>query len=301
MRAVSAGSMVGLAWLMLTAAGCPLRDKEIRITDDGIGWVIKACESGGGSSGGGSNGGGSNGGGTTGGNGGPLPPPPGGNTGGAWPPGPSSGTGASWAAGTGGGQGTASATASPAGAGGAGGGGSGGGLYTPCKTPDHPTTYPTRLTEAQTDARLFLISPGNRRIQAASKCMRLHPCFDGGRAGRERCMASDINQQLDGAMPNGLGFDGLKNPEEAQLVLAFYQPTSTSEEDGGCHRFDMVACAGLAPPLGGGAYDISCASCLNAQKTTQGSDNGPCPRDLTDDKSCFLQHCDQILGENGYD
>ena len=92
--------------------------------------------------------------------------------------------------------------------------------------------------------------------------MSLHPCGDGGRFGPVAdCMANDLNQQLDGAMPNGLGFDGLKNPEEAQLVLAFYQPIDSSEGGGGCHRADLYACAGLAAPLGGGAYDISCASC----------------------------------------
>jgi hypothetical protein len=301
MRVVSAGSMVGLSWLMLTAAGCPLRNKEIRLTDDGMGWVIKACEP---VVGGNSTGGNSTGGNPSGGNGWPGTgggfPTPGGNSGGSWPPPPGpNGSSTTWAAGAGGASGTL--TASPAGAGGTSGGPGGPNMYVPCKTPGHPYEYPTKLTEGQTDARLFLISPGDRRIQAASKCMRLHPCFDGGRVGRESCMASDINQQLDGAMPNGLGFDGLKNPEEAQLVLAFYQPTSTSEEDGGCHRLDMVACAGLAPPLGGGAYDVSCASCLNGPKTTQGIDNGPCPRDLTDDKSCFLQYCDDILDENGYD
>jgi hypothetical protein len=172
-----------------------------------------------------------------------------------------------------------------------------------CYVQGHYDT-PPNLASQQIGARLFLITPGDGRVQAASKCMRLHPCFDGGRSGigTAECLASDLNQQLDGAMPGGLGYDGLKNPEEAHLVMAFYQPTTSSEGSGECRRIDMVACAGLAAPLGGGAYDISCASCQGGQKTTLGSDTGPCPRDQTKtNSSCFLQYCDELLGGNGYD
>jgi hypothetical protein len=265
---------VGMLWLVLAASGCPLRDKEIRISETGVGWVVTACTSL-------TRGGGGNGGPGGGGNGGPGGGPngPGGNN--SWP-----------------GQGPAGS----GGFGGTGGSGNGGpGGYTPCYVQGHYDT-PPNLSQ-QVDARLFLISPGDGRVQSASKCMRLHPCFDGGRSGisNAECMASDLNQQLDGAMPGGLGYDGLKNPEEAQLVMAFYQPTTSSEGSGDCHRIDMVACAGLAAPLSGGAYDISCASCQGGQKTTLGSDTGPCPRNQSDERSCFLQRCDELLGANGYD
>jgi hypothetical protein len=126
--------------------------------------------------------------------------------------------------------------------------------------------------------------------------------MDGGLRPPLDCIAEDINQQLDGALPRGLGFDGLKNPEEAQLVLAFYQPSESSDEGGGCHRTDLFACAGLASPLGGGgAYDISCASCQSGSRTSVGNDNGPCPKDRTQSTSCFLQLCDSVLASNGYD
>lgn len=166
--------------------------------------------------------------------------------------------------------------------------------------------YPTTFTGGSIEARLFLISPADSpadsRVQDASKCMTVHPCGDGGRFGPSSdCLASDINQQLDGAMPNGLGFDGLKNPEEVQLVLAFYQPTGTSEEGGGCHRADLFACAGLAPPLGGGAYDISCASCQGGNRTAPGNDTGPCPKGPSGVSSCFLRLCDVYLANNGFD
>ena len=306
-RLAGAGSMAGVLWLLLTASGCPMRDKEIRISSGGVKWVIQACEGGGGGNptGGNSTGSGGNPGGnpvgggypTGGGNGPPLPPP-------NWPSDGTGGTrnataGSGESAGSGGVGGAGGASAGAGGLSGAGGSGPPG-SYKPCQL-DNGTYYgTTRLADQQTEARLFLISPGDKRVQAASKCMRLHPCYDGGRSNRDDCLASDLNQQLDGAMPAGLGFDGLKNPDDAQLVLAFYQPTDSSEENGGCHRADIVACAGLAAPLGGGAYDISCASCQYGQKTTVGSDTGPCPRPTSSTESCFLWYCNDVLAGSGY-
>jgi hypothetical protein len=187
-------------------------------------------------------------------------------------------------------------------------GGSGGGFPDPNAPCLLDGRYPATFNGTSTEARLFLVSqldpanPSHGRIQDASKCMTLHPCGDGGRGGPSgQCIASDLNQQLDGAMPNGLGFDGLKNPEEAQLILAFYQPTDTSEQGGGCQRADLFACAGLAAPLGGGAYDISCASCQGGSRTAPGNDNGPCPKGPPMVNSCFLKICDDLLSNNGFD
>ncbi|HMJ51685.1 MAG TPA: hypothetical protein VK540_06395 [Polyangiaceae bacterium] len=255
-RIASAASLAGALWLILASAGCPLRDKEIRITDTGIGWLTKACQLAGG----------------------PFPPFGGGG---------SSGPGGSGGSGGAGFSGPPPPT------------GPGSDPQRPCGLEGH---YLPNLYGRSTEARLFLVSPGDGRVQDASKCMRLHPCLDGGRSGPTAdCMAADINQQLDGAMPNGLGFDGLKNAEEAQLILAFYQPANTSEEAGGCHRIDLFACAGLAAPLGGGAHDISCASCQGGSRTANGSDTGPCPRDQSQTNSCFLQICDGLLSDNGFD
>jgi hypothetical protein len=168
-----------------------------------------------------------------------------------------------------------------------------------CALPDHYPPGP--FGRSVTEARLFLVTPGDNRIQDASKCMTLHPCGDGGRLGSSHdCMSSDLNQQLDGAMPRGLGFDGLKNPEDTHLILALYQPTESSTE-GTCSRTNLFACAGLAPPLGGGNYDITCASCQGGSRTAAGPDNGPCPRDQAQRGSCFLQQCDALLEQNGYE
>jgi hypothetical protein len=245
--------VAGVLWLTLAVAGCPLREKDIKITDTGVTWLLNACPR--------SNG---------------FPPPPGGGGGGSGP----------------------------------GGGGGPGGFGGSFPDPNAPCmlegSYPASFN-SPTEARLLLVSPGDPdspgsgRVQDASKCMSLHPCGDGGRLGPSAdCIAGDLNQQLDGAMPNGLGFDGFKNPEESQLILAFYQPVNTSDQ-GGCHRSNLFACAGLAAPLGGGAYDISCASCQGGSRTAPGNDNGPCPKGPSMTNSCFLKICDSILMNNGFD
>jgi len=153
---------------------------------------------------------------------------------------------------------------------------------------------PPDLKGRSMQARLFLITPSNQAVRDASKCMTLAPCADAGRPAP--CLAESLNQQLDGAMPQGLGFDGLENPDDVQLVLAFYQPPDAASV-ASCSRADLFACAGLAPPLGGGNYDISCASCQGGSKSAPGPDNGPCPRPK---RSCFLEECNDILARNGY-
>jgi hypothetical protein len=156
------------------------------------------------------------------------------------------------------------------------------------------TSRPSPELERRTSqARLFLITPSDGKVRDTSKCMTLFPCADAGRP--DNCLAENINQQLDGALPQGLGFDGLQNPDDVQLVMAFYQAVDASSLTS-CSRADLVACAGLAPPLGGGNYDITCASCQGGAKNAPGPDNGPCPKG----DGCFLQDCDAVLMRNGY-
>jgi hypothetical protein len=160
-----------------------------------------------------------------------------------------------------------------------------------CFVGGHP---PPEIERRVLQARLFLVTPNNNVIRDASKCMTLLPCGDAGRP--PNCLADSLNQQLDGAIPHGLGFDGLENPDAVQLVLAFYESVESTSASS-CDRTDLVACAGLAPPLGGGNYDISCASCQGGPKNAPGPDNGPCPKPRN---SCFLQACADILEKNSY-
>jgi hypothetical protein len=154
--------------------------------------------------------------------------------------------------------------------------------------------HPPDLEHHTTQARLFLITPSDNKVRDSSKCMTLLPCADAGKP--VDCLAESLNQQLDGALPNGLSFDGLENPDDVQLVLAFYQSLDAASV-APCSRTDLVACAGLAPPLGGGNYDITCASCEGGPKGAPGPDNGPCPRPK--DGGCFLNACNDILSSNG--
>jgi hypothetical protein len=176
--------------------------------------------------------------------------------------------------------------------------GPGGGGFDECTL---STKYNVDFLRMAPQARLFLISPSDQKIQDASKCMHLKPCADSGRGPQPGCIASDLNQQLDGAMPNGVGFAGLKNSEDAQLMIAFYTPSDASEDDEGCHRSNLFECAGLAAPLGGGAFDITCASCQGGSRTASGSNTGPCPKGPSGTQSCFLKICDGILAANNYE
>jgi hypothetical protein len=143
------------------------------------------------------------------------------------------------------------------------------------------------------EARLFLLTPSDGVAKDASKCMTVPPCFDP--RVHNSCLADALNQQLDGAIPNGLGFDGLRHPEDVRLILAFYQPTDPSDTDAACAEVNLVACAGLAPQAGGGNFDISCASCQGGANAPEGRDNTPCPTGT----GCFLLACDELLRKNG--
>lgn len=183
----------------------------------------------------------------------------------------------------------------------------GGGSEPPCTScglPGHlPPEFSQTLNSSSTpiQARLFLVTPGAKatdaRIRDASKCMIL-PSVKG-----PRTLADGLNQQLDGAIANGLGFDGLQNTQDVVLFMAFYQQQDFQAPDAGeeqslCRRVDLVACAGLAPPLGGGEYDMSCASCQDGSRNPQSRDNGPCPKYGA---QCFLDACDTWLATNGYE
>jgi hypothetical protein len=158
---------------------------------------------------------------------------------------------------------------------------------------------PERGTEVQ--ARLFVATPGDLRLRDSSKCMTLARCGRGGLpAATGACLSEALNQQLDGALPNGLTFDGLKSPDDVLLFLAVYQVgTDPAIEEESCDLHHLVACAGLSAPLGGGDFDISCASCQGGGRGAAGRDNGPCPRDPKDKASCFLQTCYGVIASAG--
>ncbi|HEY3593350.1 MAG TPA: hypothetical protein VGL13_05735 [Polyangiaceae bacterium] len=149
---------------------------------------------------------------------------------------------------------------------------------------------PPDLQSTPFEARLFLVTPGDGVVRDSSKCMSIPPCFDA--RYHNSCLADALNQQLDGAIPDGLGFNGLDDPSHMQLVLAMFQPSDPNGPNGPCDPVNLVACAGFAQPLGGGDFDISCASCQGGTKSPQGRDNTPCSAT----RGCFLNACAALIG-----
>lgn len=146
----------------------------------------------------------------------------------------------------------------------------------------HPAFDPTTLKEA----KLVLFDLKDDRIAAESPCV----VFDPSKCLVDRaCLAAQINDLLDKAIPSGLTFGGFQAQEDALLTLAIYEPSMGVPL---CDLDRLVGCASFAPPLGGGDYDITCASCQDSVHFAIGPDNGPCP---TTKDECFLQRCDRML------
>lgn len=135
--------------------------------------------------------------------------------------------------------------------------------------------------------RLLLVSTEDAALADMSPCFAfdVKPCL-----GDRGCLASELNSLLDGAIKNGLTFDGFDAQEDGLVTLALFEEDALG--DPACDPNRLVACAGLAPPLGGGDFDITCASCQDGSHFALGSNNGPCP---TDKNECFLQRCERFL------
>ena len=139
-------------------------------------------------------------------------------------------------------------------------------------------------------AQLFMLSASDGMVRGTSKCMTVAPCSDP--RGHNACLADALNQQLDGAIPGGLGFEGLKEPGQAELLLAIYQPIDPASTNPPCAASDLVACAGLSQ-ASGTSFDISCASCQGGSKTPPGRDDSACAG-----HSCFLKTCSMLIQGN---
>lgn len=147
--------------------------------------------------------------------------------------------------------------------------------------------HPGWTTGGKKAGRLILLSIEGTRLGDASPCFGFDPSICSGNRG---CFADLLNQSLDQMIKNGLSFDGFNEQEDVLLSLAIFDAEGQAGAD--CDPDRLLACAGLAPPLGGGDYDITCASCQNGSHFSLGRDNGPCP---ISQQECFLQRCDRLL------
>jgi hypothetical protein len=157
----------------------------------------------------------------------------------------------------------------------------------PSGSPDHAPPDRTSYTEA----RLFLVSLDGS-VKDASLCMDVSPCVSADPAADLECTAKKLNQQLVGAMPEGLTFDDLEDAADARLFLAIYQPPPGARP---CDPAELVLCAGFAETIGEEVYDIACASCQGGE-TQAGEFNTACPTEGNGlSTRCFLRTCDVLL------
>jgi hypothetical protein len=146
-----------------------------------------------------------------------------------------------------------------------------------------------------------LFSANPLALRSVTACVCVEPmdlrCADGGTSD---CTDIGLNDRLTAAVPNGLTYSGLQSPDGALLAMAFFEPrvvapTCASLGDGGadlCDQANLVACAGLAAPIGGQTYDITCASCQDSVHDSFGPNTGPC---FTEGSECFLESCSDAL------
>jgi hypothetical protein len=137
------------------------------------------------------------------------------------------------------------------------------------------------------EGKLLLLSLDGEHLGDASPCFG----FDASTCiGDRGCFADKLNDKLDQAIKGGLTFDGFTEQDDALLTFAIFE--SSDGDEPACDPDRLVACAGLAPPLGGGDFDITCASCQDSSHFALGHDNGPCPTTKTE---CFLERCERLI------
>jgi hypothetical protein len=178
-------------------------------------------------------------------------------------------------------------------------------LRDPCTIPGMQPWHPAATKAVQ--FILFSTDPLKRRDQSPCICLDATKlsCPDAGvDAGTLECTTAGLNDLLRSKIPAGLSFSGFTDPDTALLAMAFFQAPgvdvlcSSMPNDGAdlCVEANMVACAGLAQPIGGKSFNVTCASCQGGIHQPIGNDTGPC---LTHRDECFLQTCAGALFPNG--
>lgn len=167
-------------------------------------------------------------------------------------------------------------------------------LRQPCEIPGNPEWNPA----LPMGMALLIVSvdKGEAAIAARSPCVpvNLRPCIKDktGIIGCPdapddvaACAEDVVGRAVTSALGSGLSFDGFTSPDEALLVAGFFRKPGglpacddsalVSPDD--CSAENLVAAAGFAQPVGGGAFDITCASCQGSTRSSLGRDTGACP------------------------
>jgi len=135
------------------------------------------------------------------------------------------------------------------------------------------------------------------------RCLRdpdaLAGCPDGAE-DTEACFTEAVAAAVRRAVGGGMTFDGFDDPAGVVFAALFFRkpgdemscdPDVVVSPDV-CAVGNLVAAAGLAAPIGGSTYDVTCTSCQSGPRTSLGRDNGACP--VTGDQ-CFLQRVAALL------
>jgi hypothetical protein len=142
--------------------------------------------------------------------------------------------------------------------------------------------------EGETSAQFLLVSTRVKASQLPrSACFSLSGCEPGPTFSA--CLAALFRERTQLVLADGLTFDDFESTDQGALMIAVFQ----SDTPESCAIEDLVACAGLAPPLNAEKhYDITCASCQGRSAQPEGVDTGACPRG---GESCFLAFCKRQL------
>ncbi len=158
-------------------------------------------------------------------------------------------------------------------------------------------------------ARMLLMTTDPLTVQAQGSCepLDLRGCLlpeSGGCAplgtDATACFTDAIRAAVDASLGSDLTFGGFHDPSTTLLVLSLFEVpgspgvcgTPFSVTDSVCSGSNLVAAAGFAPPLAGGTYDITCASCFQSERSSIGHDTGPCPTTLD---ACFARRVADVL------
>ncbi|MBI4704047.1 MAG: hypothetical protein HY744_23305 [Deltaproteobacteria bacterium] len=131
------------------------------------------------------------------------------------------------------------------------------------------------------------------KVRAQSPCMKLRLACDieadaGAVESLAYCLALQLNDEIADAIPEGLGFDGMDDPNDVSLVLSLHR--RSAEEDARCQAEEVFAAAGLSERVPGSkTYDITCASCSGGARNALSS-TPPCVG------ACFASECAALLG-----
>lgn len=150
----------------------------------------------------------------------------------------------------------------------------------PCES---TTTFDT---QAPTQIRVALSDPGGT-VHGASRCAEVRLC--GVSPEHSACNASRVNEALDSSLTEGLTYEDLEDPGQAELTLLLYNDAeATGSSASRCLPDRVFACARMTL-VSEKTFDVTCAACA-LSKSENGS--GACSEFLSHfPNTCPVDRC----------